>query len=299
MRIHRFAHAVLVSALALCALAAGGVARAAEFLYGDGVIFASPTISAYLNIYDTVPSEVVQDGPATFVRTGDTFDIYVRVTLTAVGDPTEFSAGVNLGPMPEAKQFAVNYYLATRVPGGTYGEFQLRKSEPLVILTYLEMRPVVEYYHAELKHYFQTGNYDEQMALDTGVYAGWARTGVEWLGYMAAGPTPPLSPVCRFYGVPSAGLDTHFYSVNPAECAYVAQTWPDKWIEETPRAFDVLHLSPESGRCASGTLPVIRFWNAQFDVNHRYVATKSAEAEMVAKGWIQEGRVWCARLLHQ
>ena len=27
--------------------------------------------------------------------------------------------------------------------------------------------------------------------------------------------------------------------------------------------------------------------------------TKSAEAEMVAKGWIQEGRVWCARLLHQ
>ena len=90
MRIHRFAHAVLVSALALCALAAGGVARAAEFLYGDGVIFASPTISAYLNIYDTVPSEVVQDGPATFVRTGDTFDIYVRVTLTAVGDATEF-----------------------------------------------------------------------------------------------------------------------------------------------------------------------------------------------------------------
>lgn len=291
--------AVLVLALTLCAAAVAGVARAAEFLYGDGVVFASPTISAYLNIYDTAPSEVVQDGPPTLIRTGDTFDIYVRVTLTAIGGPTEFSAGVNLGPMPEAKQFAVNYYLATRAPGGAYGEFELRKSEPLVILTYLEMRPVVEYYHAELKHYFQTGDYDEQMALDTGVFAGWARTGVEWLGYMAAGPTPPLSPVCRFYGVPSAGLNTHFYSVNPAECAYVAQTWPDKWIEETPRAFDVLHLSPESGRCASGTVPVIRFWNARFDVNHRYVATASAEAEMVAKGWIREGRVWCARLLHQ
>ena len=74
-----------------------------------------------------------------------------------------------------------------------------------------------------------------------------------------------------------------------------------------------LGLPPQDARCfVLGTAslsalgydhnadePVIRFWNAQFDVNHRYVATKSAEAEMVAKGWIQEGRVWCARLLHQ
>jgi hypothetical protein len=299
MRFHRTVHAVLVSALTLCAFATGSVSRAAEFLYDNGVIFNGAT-SAVLQIIDVLPAQKVGGDPTTFERVGDAFNVYVRVVLEP-GTPSseQFVAGADLGPMPDAKQFTVNYYLATRVPGGTYGEFQLRKSEPLVILTYLEMRPVVEYYHAELKHYFQTGNYDEQMALDTGVYAGWARTGVEWLGYMAAGPTPPLSPVCRFYGVPSAGLDTHFYSVNPAECAYVAQTWPDKWIEETPRAFDVLHLSPESGRCASGTLPVIRFWNAQFDVNHRYVATKSAEAEMVAKGWIQEGRVWCARLLHQ
>ena len=299
MRIPRIAHAVLVSALALCAFATGGAARSAEFLYFDGVVFASPNIFAYLDILDTAPSEVVQDGPPTFTRTGDTFDVYVRVTLTRTGGPTEFSAGVNLGPMPEAKRFTVNYHLATRPPGGTYGEFQLRKSEPLVILTYPEMRYIVEYYHAGLKHYFVTGDYDEQMALDAGVFAGWVRTGVELLGYMAAGPTPQLSPVCRFYGLPSAGLDTHFYSVNPAECAFVAQTWPDKWIEESPRAFDALHLSPESGRCASGTVHVIRFWNAQFDVNHRYVATKSAEAEMVAKGWIREGSVWCARVLHQ
>jgi hypothetical protein len=290
--------AVLVLALALCAAAVAGVARAAEFLYDSGVIFNGAT-SAVLQVLDVLPAQQVGGEPTTFERVGDVFNVYVRVVVEPGTSPGDLLAGVDLGPMPEAKQFAVNYYLATRVPGGAYGEFELRKSEPLVILTYLEMRPVVEYFHAELKHYFQTGDYDEQMALDTGVFAGWARTGVEWLGYMAAGPTPPLSPVCRFYGVPSAGLNTHFYSVSAAECAYVAQTWPDKWIEETPRAFDVLHLSPESGRCASGTVPVIRFWNARFDVNHRYVATASAEAEMVAKGWIREGRVWCARLLHQ
>lgn len=298
MCIHRMTQAVLVLALALCAAAVAGVARAAEFLYDSGVIFNGAT-SAVLQVLDVLPAQQVGGEPTTFERVGDVFNVYVRVVVEPGTSPGDLLAGVDLGPMPEAKQFAVNYYLATRVPGGAYGEFELRKSEPLVILTYLEMRPVVEYYHAELKHYFQTGDYDEQTALDTGVFAGWSRTGVEWLGYMAAGPTPPLSPVCRFYGVPSAGLNTHFYSVNPAECAYVAQTWPDKWIEETPRAFDVLHLSPESGRCASGTVPVIRFWNAQFDVNHRYVATASAEAEMVAKGWIREGRVWCARLLHQ
>ena len=280
-------------------MALSGIGRAAEFLYSDGVVFASSTTTALLNIYDTAPSEVVPDGSPTFVRTGDTFDVYVRVTLTGVGGPTEFSAGVNLGLMPEAKQFTVNYYLATRVPGGTYGEFQLRKSEQLVVLSYSEMRPIVEYYHAELQHYFITGDYDEQVGLDTGVFSGWTRTGVELLGYMAMSPTPPLSPVCRYYGLPSAGLNTHFYSVNAAECAYVAQTWPDKWIEERSRAFDVLHLSPDSGRCASGTVPVIRFWNGQFDVNHRYVVTSNAENDMIAKGWVREGRVWCARVLHQ
>lgn len=298
MRIHRLAHAVLISALALCAAVEGGIARAAEFLYDNGVIFNGAT-SAVLQILDVLPAQQVGGEPTTFERVGDAFNVYIRVVLEPGTAPAELLAGTDLGPMPEAKQFTVNYYLATRVPGGAYGEFQLRKSEPLVVLSYPEMRPILEYYHAGLQHYFITGDYDEQVGLDTGVFSGWTRTGVELLGYMAMSPTPPLSPVCRYYGLPSAGLNTHFYSVNAAECAYVAQTWPDKWIEERSRAFDVLHLSPESSRCASGTVPVIRFWNGQFDVNHRYVVTSNAENEMIAKGWVREGRVWCARVLHQ
>lgn len=298
MHLRRTTRCAFAAALAVLAACQIGVTRAAEFLYDNGVIF-SGTTNAILRIHDTAPSPVVAYEPVTVDQDGSIISVYVKVTLSSVSGPAELLAGADLGAMPEAKQFTVNYYLATRTTGGAYGEFQLRKSEPLVIITVDEARPMAEYYHAGLNHYFLTADSAEQHALDTGVFTGWIRTGIEFMSYMAAGPNPPLAPVCRYYGLPSAGLNTHFYSVNPAECAYVAQAWPDKWIEESPRAFDVLHLSPESGSCPTNTFPVIRFYNGKYDVNHRYVATQSAEQEMTAKGWIREGRVWCTRVLHR
>jgi hypothetical protein len=43
--------------------------------------------------------------------------------------------------------------------------------------------------------------------------------------------------VCRFYALPEAGLDSHFFPQFKDECDKVAQYWPDKWILETPAAF--------------------------------------------------------------
>ena len=37
-------------------------------------------------------------------------------------------------------------------------------------------------------------------------------------------------PVCRFYGNPARGLDSHFYSASPDECAAVQQRFPDDWL---------------------------------------------------------------------
>ncbi|MBK6395437.1 MAG: hypothetical protein IPF73_12720 [Betaproteobacteria bacterium] len=65
MRFHRTVHAVLVSALTLCAFATGSVSRAAEFLYDNGVIFNGAT-SASLQIIDVLPAQKVGGDPTTF-----------------------------------------------------------------------------------------------------------------------------------------------------------------------------------------------------------------------------------------
>ena len=78
----------------------------------------------------------------------------------------------------------------------------------------------VEYYHPVLKHYFMTAYPDEAAMLDGGqVVKGWKRTGGEFTIY--TDPAPDRLPVCRFYGAPGSGLQTHFYTANPAECEWV------------------------------------------------------------------------------
>src|SRR6478672_11272222 len=77
---------------------------------------------------------------------------------------------------------------------------------------------VVEYYHAGLDHYFMTADPSEIDVLDTGALKGWARTGKAFVARSPDSTDAKLSPVCRFYGRPAAGLDSHFYSGSPIEC---------------------------------------------------------------------------------
>ena len=78
---------------------------------------------------------------------------------------------------------------------------------------------LVEYYHGALDHYFITGDANEIRALDSGVHRGWARTG-RTLQVFDPGDSRLSNsvPVCRFYGNPARGLDSHFYSATPQEC---------------------------------------------------------------------------------
>src|SRR3954468_20780963 len=77
------------------------------------------------------------------------------------------------------------------------------------------MVTVVEFYHQALDHYFITANAKEISDLDTGVHVGWARTGGSFKAY-DVGSTGHTGrhPVCRAYGNPAAGLDSHFYSAS-------------------------------------------------------------------------------------
>jgi hypothetical protein len=148
----------------------------------------------------------------------------------------------------------------------------------------------VEFFHAVLGHYFVTANAAEIAALDSGQFAGWARTGETFPVFASAGDTEDVTtPVCRYYGRPEKGLDSHFYSASPDECAEVETMFGDSWILETPQAFFVYAADPASGTCPNATAPVYRLYNGRADANHRYTTSTSIRAQMIAQGWIAEG----------
>jgi hypothetical protein len=148
----------------------------------------------------------------------------------------------------------------------------------------------VEYFAPSLGHYFITSDSNEIAVLDTGVIPGWTRTG-EGFRVMppATQPSTALS-VCRFYGLPQAGLDSHFFSAWRAECDAVQQKWPTIWILETSDALAVPPQGLFGDPCANGSIPLYRLYNNRADANHRLTASKLIRDQMIALGWISEGR---------
>lgn len=146
----------------------------------------------------------------------------------------------------------------------------------------------VEYANAALGHYFLTAFPAEIAVLDGGAFGGaWRRTGESFR-------TGGAAAVCRFYGMPPKGPDSHFFTVDAAECAHVMSTW-QAWTFEA-HAFAITPAS--AGGCPAGLVAVRRFYNnpaAGADMNHRYVTSAAVAAEMRGKGWIEEGIVMCAQ----
>ncbi len=155
--------------------------------------------------------------------------------------------------------------------------------------------PVIEFYNAQLDHYFITQSESEIAALDRGIYRGWPRTGHAFLGYKSRNPTGPGVTgshgyhVCRLYGLPSAGLDTHFHSIDQLECGWVLSRYPGKWVLEDSAAFEMPRFNKATGDCPPNTIPVYRAWNGRFDSNHRYTTDRTTRDAMVASGYIAEG----------
>ena len=147
----------------------------------------------------------------------------------------------------------------------------------------------IEYYNASLDHYFVTSFANEIADLDGGVFAGWQRTGQHFTVIDPATPIAGASPVCRFYGLPSAGLDSHFYSASPAECQAVLQRFPGVWEEETANAFGIFLPDFATGACPGGTVPVYRAWNDRIDSNHRFTTDLATLQAMIARGYVAEG----------
>ena len=115
--------------------------------------------------------------------------------------------------------------------------------------------------------------------------------------FTASGP----SKVCRFYGSLSPGPNSHFYTIDPAECQalkYIQATTPitqKRWNFESN---DFSSASPAGGACGAGLIPVFRVYNDGFrkgiDSNHRITSNQGDYMAQITNGWKGEGIVMCA-----
>jgi hypothetical protein len=170
------------------------------------------------------------------------------------------------------------------------GSLMLTPAPPPVTIVQVD-----EFYHPGLRHYFITADAAEKQLLDTGVHSGWERTGESFKAYATGSrPDGSISPVCRYYGAPERGLDSHFFSAHAGECEGVFGQLASQWRLESDNVFQINLPDVATGACPGGTTPVHRLWNQRVDSNHRYTASAAVRAQMIAAGYLAEGVVMCA-----
>jgi predicted dienelactone hydrolase len=157
---------------------------------------------------------------------------------------------------------------------------------------------VLEFYNTELKHYLVVSEKNEIAAILAGrAGAGWGLTGQAFKAYpgMPSDTMSPVFPVCRFYGVPAGGPNSHFYTADPTECEFVKKA--GGWHYEGIGFYIQRAFAPDRN-CPDGLLAVNRAYNngyPKIESNHRFTTSESTMAQMRREGWADEGTVMCAR----
>jgi photosystem II stability/assembly factor-like uncharacterized protein len=164
---------------------------------------------------------------------------------------------------------------------------------------------VYELYNTKINHYFRTTSIEEANFLEslTGDNR-WSRTGDDFGAWAANQDDGSALPVCRFYGSPTLGPNSHFYLVGRDNCiAFEAQeakipAGSQRWnLESTEFSINV---PGPSGCGAAAPVPVYRIYNnrfAQGDSHHRYTSKPDEVARLTAAGWTSEGVVMCGMKL--
>jgi FG-GAP-like repeat len=154
---------------------------------------------------------------------------------------------------------------------------------------------VIEFYNNILDNYFITADPNEQKAVAGGAAGpGWGATGNE---FNAGGPLK----VCRFYGSLSPGPNSHFYTIDAAECQALKTlqaTNPASLPRWNFESNDFSSSASAAGQCAGDLIPVYRAYNngnsRGIDSNHRITSNLASYQAQIAKGWRGEGVVMCA-----
>lgn len=210
-------------------------------------------------------------------------NILIRPPSTSLQGPVAIDVGP-LAPGTYTVQGTANAVTAGAVSNActglmTFTTFTIEQASGPV-----ERQTVIEFHHLARDHYFMSSDPAEIAALDNGTHAGWSRTGKSFAVFAPGKSGGVGVPVCRFYGAPEAGLDSHFYTANAAECAALPGQFGGAWQLETGEAFDV-RLPEAEGACAGGFIPVYRLWNNRADSNHRFTTDPFVVGTMRNKGW--------------
>jgi hypothetical protein len=202
----------------------------------------------------------------------------------------------------------LNAYLDVRMDPGAMGRFiKIRgvrggREDNLLVDVHVPFDNVagetraMEFYNTRLDHYFMAAGPGEIAGILAGAAGpGWELTRESFKVW----PQLPvdsfgITPACRFYGVPSGGPNSHFFTASISECEIVKRNggWFYEGIGFHIRAVDL------AGRCPAGYLEVNRAYNNRFrenDSNHRFSTSDSTIREMGRRGWVVEGAVMCTR----
>ncbi len=159
----------------------------------------------------------------------------------------------------------------------------------------------IDFYNRRLDHFFVSADVSEIATLNRDPATGWQWAGGGFNVHPAGSSAVNTVPVCRFYGLPEAGPDSHFISANAAECASLESAGGAKWVLESREVFRVELPDPVTGECAVGrSARVFRLWNGRADSNHHFTTSKAlrdrfvAASGYVAEGWGQHGVAMCA-----
>lgn len=150
---------------------------------------------------------------------------------------------------------------------------------------------IVEYYDPALDHYLVTADPAEMAVLDDDPGARYRRTGHVFYGWADPGLAPTgvdVRGACRFHAGPEHRIDSHFFTADPAECSFIANSLASVWTLQSTAAFWIEVPTPGGG-CREGTLPVYRFFNGRRDANQRLTIDLSVRRAMLNRAWVADG----------
>lgn len=183
-----------------------------------------------------------------------------------------------------------------QVQGGREDSLVVDVHVPTSFNTAARERPAVEFYNTTLNHYFVAATqFEVDYILAGSAGPGWVLTNESFKVYSDTPPggSPAVNEVCRFYGVPAGGPNSHFFAADATACEAVKRMggWAYEGI-----GFRVIPQT-STGACPGGMLEVRRAYNDRFrfnDSNHRYSTSDSTMREMARRNWFVEGTAWCA-----
>ncbi len=267
------------------------------------------TINANTLTFAPTPIGSISAGQTVTLTNGSAAPIIITSIATSAADfvtlsgcPTSLPAGANC---------KVVVYSAPRTVGATAAStvFSVMGGNVMstgvtgagtAIKPALVANRVVEYFNADLAHFFITADAGEQGFIDSGAVGRWLRTGTS---YASSGTTQ----VCRFYGNGAInpatsklyGPNSHVYIAEPGECANLKSIFDAKAKSWSFESLDFRTTIASGGNCAAGTLPIYRAYNNGFakgeDSNHRITSDLAAYQQLIGIGWSAEGVVMCAQ----